>query len=100
MQRMISRRAACESFGISEMISALLMLKKYTAKESQSTYYVQWRINLSNGRKAPRVAKARGLELEEVEKLVAQYTDPPDFGILGDAGVNVLRLNLALDGMK
>jgi K+-transporting ATPase c subunit len=28
---------------------------------------------------------------------VKQYTDGPDLGILGDPGVNVLRLNLALD---
>jgi potassium-transporting ATPase KdpC subunit len=49
---------------------------------------------------APRVAKARALKLEEVRSLIAQYTDYPDFGLLGNPGVNVLRLNLALDGMK
>ena len=38
MQRIISRRASCDSLGISEMISALLMLGKYTAHESQSTF--------------------------------------------------------------
>jgi hypothetical protein len=40
IQRIISRRASWDSFGISEMISALLMLKKYTAKMSQSTYFI------------------------------------------------------------
>jgi K+-transporting ATPase ATPase C chain len=45
-----------------------------------------------------RVAKARGLSLDKVRELIQQNTDPADLGILGDAGVNVLRLNLALDG--
>jgi potassium-transporting ATPase KdpC subunit len=49
---------------------------------------------------APRVAKERGLKEEAVKALIAQYTDLPDLGFLGDAGVNVLRLNLALDGVK
>jgi K+-transporting ATPase ATPase C chain len=49
---------------------------------------------------APRVAKERGLKEEEVKALITQYTDAPDLGFLGDAGVNVLRLNLALDGVK
>jgi potassium-transporting ATPase KdpC subunit len=49
---------------------------------------------------APRVAKERGMKVEELNALIGQYTDPPDLGFLGDAGVNVLRLNLALDGVK
>jgi K+-transporting ATPase ATPase C chain len=58
-------------------------------------------ISVENARlQAGRVAQARGLKKEDVLALAAQYTDPPDFGMLGDAGVNVLRLNLALDGMK
>jgi len=46
---------------------------------------------------APRVATAHGLHLDVVEKLIEENTDRPAFGILGDPGVNVLRLNLALD---
>ena len=44
-----------------------------------------------------RVAKARGLEPGKVRSLVKQNTDAADFGMLGDPGVNVLVLNLALD---
>jgi len=46
---------------------------------------------------AARVAKARSLSLEKVYDLIKENTDPADFGILGEPGVNVLRLNLALD---
>jgi potassium-transporting ATPase KdpC subunit len=46
---------------------------------------------------APRVARARGLALDRVRALIARYTLHPDLGVLGDPGVNVLELNLALD---
>jgi K+-transporting ATPase ATPase C chain len=48
----------------------------------------------------PRVAKTRGLSEDNVRDLVKQNTDGPQFGILGDPGVNVLKLNLALDGER
>jgi K+-transporting ATPase ATPase C chain len=44
-----------------------------------------------------RVATARHISADQAKALVQQYTDGPDLGILGDPGVNVLRLNLALD---
>jgi K+-transporting ATPase ATPase C chain len=46
---------------------------------------------------AARVAKARHLPLDQVQALIAASTDPRDLGIFGEPGVNVLRLNLALD---
>ncbi len=49
---------------------------------------------------APRVAAQRGLELEVVLDLVAENTDERPLGVLGDPGVNVLRLNVALDGLS
>lgn len=45
-----------------------------------------------------RVARARGLPVSEVERLVAEHTTAPQFGLLGAPRVNVLELNLALDG--
>ncbi len=47
-----------------------------------------------------RVAKARGLSEAVVRQQVALYTDSPGLGILGDAGVNVLKLNLSLDSIR
>lgn len=44
-----------------------------------------------------RVARARGIEAAEIERLVAMHTEAPQFGILGAPRINVLELNLALD---
>lgn len=46
---------------------------------------------------ANRVAEVRGLELERVNELIDENTDGRGFGFLGNPGVNVLQLNLALD---
>jgi potassium-transporting ATPase KdpC subunit len=47
-----------------------------------------------------RVAKARGLSTEAVEHLVEAHTRDRWAGIVGEPGVNVLELNLALDNLK
>ena len=58
-------------------------------------------ISLANAQlQAVRVAKVRGLPLERVQALVAACTDDRSLGVFGEAGVNVLRLNLALDELN
>ncbi|HVU22943.1 MAG TPA: K(+)-transporting ATPase subunit C, partial [Opitutus sp.] len=55
-------------------------------------------ISVANAQlQATRVARARRMSLGEVSALIAQATDGRSWGIFGEPGVNVLRLNRALD---
>jgi K+-transporting ATPase ATPase C chain len=55
-------------------------------------------ISLKNAElQAKRVATARGLSPAQINKLIETCTDGPGLGFLGEPGMNVLRLNLALD---
>jgi K+-transporting ATPase ATPase C chain len=51
-------------------------------------------------RQVPRVAGVRGLTIAEVQSLVEAHTERPWPGFLGQPGVNVLTLNMALDKIK
>lgn len=49
---------------------------------------------------APRVSKARKTSVAKIDDLIAQHVQGRTFGFLGEPHVNVLELNLALDGLK
>lgn len=49
---------------------------------------------------AARVARVRGLSADHVDRLIADHTEAPLWGVLGEPRVNVLALNLALDPVR
>jgi K+-transporting ATPase ATPase C chain len=58
-------------------------------------------ISVANARvQAKRVARERGIPLKQVRSLIDDNTDRRGLGFLGEDGVNVLELNLALDKLK
>jgi K+-transporting ATPase, C subunit len=58
-------------------------------------------ISVANARlQARRVARVRGITLAQVDKLIAENTDGRSLGFLGEDGVNVLELNVALDRLS
>jgi len=48
---------------------------------------------------AARIARTRKLPVAQVEGVIAQYTEAPTLGLLGETRVNVLNVNLALDAL-
>jgi potassium-transporting ATPase KdpC subunit len=46
---------------------------------------------------ADRIAKARGMAITEVRKVIADHTEKPFLGFMGERRVNVLMVNMALD---
>jgi K+-transporting ATPase ATPase C chain len=47
---------------------------------------------------AARVARARGIAVDKVTEIIARFTEPASLGLLGEPRLNVLKLNMALDG--
>jgi len=45
----------------------------------------------------PRVAKARGIPVDQAAQLIREFTESPTLGLLGEPRVNVLKLNMALE---
>ncbi len=65
---------------------------------TESASGVDPQISEANARiQAHRVAAVRGLPLARVEELIADHTDGRSLGVLGEPGVNVLQLNIALE---
>lgn len=65
---------------------------------TQSASGVDPHISVANARiQAHRIAAVRNLPLAQVEDLISANTDGRGLGVLGEAGVNVLELNIALD---
>ena len=65
---------------------------------TQSASGVDPQISVANARiQAHRVAAVRHLPLTKVEDLISANTDGRSLGLFGEPGVNVLRLNIALE---
>ena len=94
---------------VREYIKAYLQLEKpfdnsLTSEDipvdavTQSASGVDPHISAANARiQAHRIAAVRSLPLAQVEDLISAHTDGRFLGLLGEPGVNVLELNIALD---
>jgi potassium-transporting ATPase KdpC subunit len=94
---------------VREYIKAYLQLEKPFDKSltsedipvdavTQSASGVDPQISVANARiQAHRVAAVRHIQLSQVEDLISANTDGRSLGLFGEPGVNVLRLNIALE---
>jgi hypothetical protein len=73
-------------------------LQHYSGETGLSYFSQMFIISFLQFVSAVRVASARNVDVNRVRELIAAHTEPPTFGFLGKARVNVLELNLALDG--
>jgi K+-transporting ATPase ATPase C chain len=87
-QRLVALRAANPD-ARSPVPSELVMASASGLDPDVSPQAANWQ--------APRVARARGLSLTQVHGLIEAHTQPPSLGLFGEARVNVLALNVALD---
>ena len=89
-------KAAAEQYRAENQLTAETLIPADAVTSSASG--LDPHISVANARlQAKRVATARQVSEADIEAEIAKATDQPTFGILGDAGVNVLVLNLALD---
>src|SRR5579859_4842702 len=93
-QKLLDRVKSDVSAAVSENPGALVPIDMVTTSASGFDPH----ITPANAEfQLPRVAKTRGITPDQLRDLVAQHTEGRQFGVLGEARVNVLELNLDLD---
>ena len=93
-QKLLDRVKSNVSAAVSENPGAPVPIDMVTTSASGFDPH----ITLANAEfQLPRVAKTRGITPDQLRDLVAQHTEGRQFGVLGEARVNVLELNLDLD---
>jgi potassium-transporting ATPase KdpC subunit len=89
IQRVQTSQAQLRSQGIAQPTADLVYVSGSGLDPHITVEAAQAQVN--------RVAAARSLPANQVKQLIAQNTDPRFLSLFGEPGVNVLKLNLALD---